>query len=160
MKFFGIELSLSERKRQKAEATLISIREARQAEQDEIGLTLTRLMKEASLKNEVYNLYEDGSREEKIKRIVIQALPRNGQNFTVLSTLPSEGCSSVTFGVRGYPVHQVDINLAMTGKEIHLLNGPYGPDKYWSIDQLQFFKKLIAKEVREYTLFPKASEAI
>jgi hypothetical protein len=122
--------------------------------QRKIGLALANNLGEAAFKNTVYNMYSDGHRENSIEPIAIKAMSENGGSFTILTTLPCKEVACATMSVRGYPLHQIDINLSRFGEELHFLNCPYGPEFFWDISRLDDFRDLMVQKVKTYRHFP------
>jgi hypothetical protein len=122
--------------------------------QREIGLALTDTFKAAAARNTVYNAYPDGNCESSIKPIVVQTLADNGSRFTIVTTLPCKEVACVTLSVKGYPLHQIDIDFSRFGEELHFLDCPYGPEFFWDIDRLDDFSHLMTEKLKKYRHFP------
>lgn len=150
-----MEFPWTKKSRLKAEIELAEQKRSLLERQSKIGLSLTESIIQAARRNEVYNLYNDGTREKDISPIIVKTLPKNGDSFTILTTLPDKKCSSSTLGILGYAIHQIDINLLRVDKEIYLLAGWHGSESHWGIDRLDEFKKLITQKTEEFRLFRK-----
>ena len=56
--------------------------------------------------------------------------------------------------VIGYPIIQANVNLrAEEGKELYYVKGPYGPDGYMSLDNLENFKEVVGDIVSTFKLY-------
>ena len=150
-----MEFPWTKKSRLSVEAKLAEQKRSLLERQSKIGLSLTESIIQAAHRNEVYNLYNDGTREKDVSPIIVKTLPKNGGSFTILTTLPDKKCSSSTLGILGYAIHQIDINLSRVGKEIYLLAGWYGAESHWGIDKLDEFEKMITQKTEEFRLFHK-----
>lgn len=85
----------------------------------------------ANLGGRIFNALTDASRENTTGIVVVERWPNNGGSYSV----------GVRFNERGVTRHeqaafQVSVKFSgEAGKELHVLEGNYGPDRYFTTDE-------------------------
>jgi hypothetical protein len=124
------------------------------AEQKIIGDEIFEILKEASGKNTVYNIFQYGEKCEQIEPIVVARIPNNGNNYMIGVGIPKPTMMSSNFvGIRGYSILHVSVDLSRIGNELVYLCGDYSPERQFSINDIEGFKKRITDYVSSFRLF-------
>jgi len=116
-------------------------------EQLELGEEIFAEIEKAAAENKVFNMLE-GKPAEGVGPMRVWEIKNNGARYSIIVQIDSKEAVQ-----GGYPLYQIDINLANSGKEIHVFTGPYGPDDSYAIQSKGLIVEKLAKQISEYRLY-------
>jgi len=115
--------------------------------QHRLGQELRSALELAAFQNTDYKTFKDGNISQNIGRLKINAIPENGNDYSLLVRIEN----SEVGGPRFYDIWQIDINTPKD--ELHVFRCPYGPDSYAPLSSFEAKKQEISDLVRNYRLF-------
>jgi hypothetical protein len=116
-------------------------------EQFEIGEEIFSEIEKAATENQNFNVL-DGKPVEGVGPMRVWKIENNGTKYSVVVQIDSKEAMQ-----GNYPLYQIDINLASSGKEIHVFTAPYGPDNSYAIQSKDLIVEKLAKQVSEFRLY-------
>ena len=116
-------------------------------EQFEIGEEIFSEIEKATAENKAFNML-GGKPAEGVGPMRAWKIENNGAQYSIIVQIDSKEAMQ-----GNYPLYQIDINLANSGKEIHVFTAPYGPDNSYAIQSRELIVEKLAKQISEYRLY-------